>query len=201
LPGMDTNSRDCRPDADPQDGSVPATSPSPVGVKPGVVAGSRFRRYALFAAAAAGVILAAWMATRLAFRRPAVDAASLDSLAAVPADGVKGAPVPTEGFINVRVTVKVVDGRGMESPVGTILPSRLVFKLYGAGGQEYEAGFDRVGVWVMEIPPGEYSAPAKQAGMGEWRWKVAGSVVRATRDGYAFTVPPGSAPAVELTLR
>ena len=139
--------------------------------------------------------MAAWLVTRYAFRPP-----SAGNATQVPGDGLNAPPAPAAGLINVRVTVKVVDGRGIESPVGTVLPSRLAFKLYGVSGQEYEAGYDRVGVWVMEIPPGEYIVPAKQAGMGEWRWKVTGSVVRATREGYAFTVPPGSAPAVELTL-
>ena len=99
------------------------------------------------------------------------------------------------------LTVKVVDGRGMESPVGTVLPGRLSFVLLGGDGRQYEAGFDRVGVWVMEIPPGEYEAPGSQVGMGDWKWLVTGPVVRASPGGFRLSIAPGTAPAVELTLR
>lgn len=159
----------------------------------------RAKRYALVALAVSGVAVAAWLATRVAFGP--VRGTVPGSEPVVPADGTNPVPEPAEGLVNVRVTVKVADARGVESPVGTALPSRLAFKLVGTDGQVYEAGFDRVGVWVMEIPPGEYEAPARQPGMGEWKWRLAGTTVREAGGTCRLKVAPRSAPAVELSLR
>lgn len=96
-------------------------------------------------------------------------------------------PAPAANMLVVHVQVRMRGPDGLEVPIGTVLPRQVALKLVGQGEQPYEAQFDRVGVWAMEVPPGEYQVSADQPHLGEWRWTLSGPTVSETPEGYSVT--------------
>jgi len=109
----------------------------------------------------------------------------------------------TQFETSVHVQVKVLDEEGREFALGTALPRQLSLKLVGANGQEYTAPFDRVGVWAIATPSGEYRLPLQQTDLGSWRWKVSCKGMIMDREGGAWILPAvqkGLPLGIELTL-
>jgi len=112
-------------------------------------------------------------------------------------------PPPSPGMISVRVAVRVRVA-GSYVKIGTPLPRRVALSMIGHDGQPYEARFDRVGVWGMEAPPGEYRVSSKQKDLGDWNWILAGDCVKTldnAENRYAVTLDlKKQYPTLDLTL-
>ena len=129
-----------------------------------------------------GVAFAFWAIKQALSRRET--AAPPPTRAAVSPTAV---PALAANRLMVHVQVRMRGSDGLEVPIGTTLPRQVALKLLGQGEQPYEARFDRVGVWAMEVPPGEYQVPADQSDLGEWRWTLSGPTVSETPEGYTVT--------------
>ena len=111
-------------------------------------------------------------------------------------------PPVSPGMVNVRVRVRSFDRAGNEDVVGKELGQRVILKLAGVNGQPYEAQFDRVGMWAMEIPPGEYIISREQPSLKRWEWAISGrEVADEGEKGYRVAFSIGQAPTLELVLR
>ncbi|MEK7766746.1 MAG: hypothetical protein AAB368_10955 [bacterium] len=156
-----------------------------------------WRNAGAWALGAASLALAGWLlwygfGARL--RQEPLSTPALPAASAIPA----AAP----GSINVRVQVRVLNDVGGDEPVGMALPRRVALRLEGKGGQGYEAQFDRVGLWVMETPPGEFTVPKAQTQLGEWRWTLTGAGVSGDPvSGYRVRVAAAAAPTIVVILR
>ena len=105
------------------------------------------------------------------------------------------------GMLNVHVVVRLRGKGGEDMPIGSSLPTHVALKLLGEDDRPYEARFDRVGVWLMEVPPGEYRVPPEQEDMGEWKWTLTGANVDKAEAGYTVKFEAGSIPPrLELLL-
>ncbi len=150
--------------------------------------------------AVAGCGLAAWIAWNALSDRVSGRPATAPGLVSDPPREMD--PPVSPGMVNVRVRVRSFDRSGNEDVIGTRLGERAVLKLAGVNGQPYEAQFDRVGMWAMEIPPGEYVVSREQPSLKRWEWTVSGrDVSDEGAEGYRMTFRVGQAPTLELVLR
>ena len=149
---------------------------------------------------AAGCILAAWFLRNAWSGRAADRPASAPGLVREPSPELD--PPPAPGMVNVRMRVRSFDAAGNEHVVGKELRERVTLKLAGLDGQPYEAQFDRVGMWAMEIPPGEYLIAREQPSLKSWRWTLSGrGVTNEGKKGYRVIFQFGQAPTLQLVLR
>ena len=111
-------------------------------------------------------------------------------------------PPVSAGMVNVRVRVRSFDASGNENVVGQDLRGKVTLNLMGLEGQPYEARFDRVGMWSMEIPPGEYLVSRDQPSLEQWEWELSGREVSDEGEkGYRVVFRLGQSPTLELALR
>jgi hypothetical protein len=166
---------------------------------------SRIRTAALWLVAMAGLVFAAWALTRYAQRRAVEQKSGLPGAEEETASGgvnTAGGNAAAPGGVVARVLVRAQEG-DRDMPLGAALSERVALKMTGAIGQPYEARFDRVGVWQMEVPPGVYDVPAKQPEIRGWKWKLSGDGVAKGKAGMKYTVKfetSRSHPGLELHL-
>ncbi len=134
-----------------------------------------------------GMVFAGWTVMRYLAHRDSL--VPLSGGQAVPGPAETGvasptAPVSNPNLINVHVMVRVKGESGDELLIGAALPQRVALTLVGEAGQPYEARFDRVGVWAMQVPPGEYKILSQQPDLGKWRWELNGTNVTEAEEGY-----------------
>lgn len=178
----------------------------PVNVESVAAPSSRSRRDGwLLAAGAVSTVLVIWALARYAGSR-AAGGAIPEGVPGAPAS-VPGGPLPSQEDLlrqnyNLMLQVRANDGDGRPMPVGAMLPRKMEFLFTGSGGQPYAQQFDRVGMWAVEIPAGTYTIAAAQPGLGKWKWKVTGDLVRpATGGGWTVTLKAGTMnPMVDLLL-
>lgn len=157
----------------------------------------RWRRAGAWALGAASLGLAAWL-LRQGLTARLRDEPPAGAQPPAPPEIPAAAP----GSVNVRVQVRVLNAAGSDEPVGTALPRRVSLRLAGKGEQGYEAQFDRVGLWVMETPPGDFTVPKAQPDLGDWRWTLTGAGVSGDPvSGYRVHVDAASAPTIVVVLR
>jgi hypothetical protein len=87
-----------------------------------------------------------------------------------------------------HLDVKVLDENGKEYPLGTPIPRQLSLTMLNTEGQEFLVPFDRVGVWAVDAPDGQYSVPAEQKKLGNWSWKISGAGVKLDKASRAWLV-------------
>ena len=115
--------------------------------------------------------------------------------AAAPAahDDPAVAAAMARGKFNVILQVRMRDSGGGMAPVGAVIPSQLTLKFRDAEGRTYLERFDRVGLWAVDVPPGEYWVPPDQDELGEWKWEVSGEgLVRDGAKGWKFALTAGT---------
>lgn len=150
--------------------------------------------------AAAGCGLATWLLWTAWSGRVADRPASAPELVQNPPPELD--PPVSAGMVNVRVRVRAFDASGNEDVVGQKLRGRVTLNLAGLEGQPYEAQFDRVGMWSMEIPAGEYLVSRDQPSLEHWEWEFSGREVSDEGEkGYRVVFRLGQAPTLELALR
>lgn len=174
---------------------VPSEEP---GSRRALSSGPR-RAIGWFLLAGAGCGLAAWVLWSAWSGRAADRPASAPELVQNPPPELD--PPVAAGMVNVRMRVRSFDRSGNEDVIGKTLRKKAILKLTGAEGQPYEAQFDRVGMWSVEIPPGEYSVSRKQPSLEQWEWSLSGREVTEGIDGYRVSLRLGQAPTLELALR
>ena len=153
--------------------------------------------------ALAALFLAAWVATLFMSRRPPRE----DGVVPAPESGAAARSAigneSPEGYIRVRLRVSVMDAAGKHMPVGSALPESVALTMLDSDGRSYKAFFDKVGLWVVDVPPGTYLAPAAQASLGKWRWSLGGAGLKKDGlGGYTLQIKPAAEPPVlDLVLR
>lgn len=160
----------------------------------------RGRLVALAVAGAVGIGTVAWTVGQYLSSPGAVPASSADPSG--PPEESAGPPVAvTPGMLSVHVAVRVRGGDGEDVAVGTSIPTPVALQISGEDGRQYEARFDRVGVWLMEVPPGVYLAPLEQPELKNWKWKLTGRNVTSGPEGPVLRFESGGVPPrLELLL-
>ena len=164
---------------------------------------SRARVVALVVAGALGVGFAAWaIGQYLSSQRAVEPMGGLPSAeAGSPVAGSGREDAPAGEIVNVHVVVRMRDETGAEVTIGTAIPSQVSLTLKGEDGRPYEARFDRVGVWLMEVPPGTYRVPLDQPELRDWKWTLSGKNVTPGSQGSTIRLAPGQVPPrIDLLL-
>lgn len=156
-----------------------------------------------FLGVVAALFLAAWVVILFMSRRdaPEAGAARAPEGGAVTRSAIENES--PEGYIRVRLRVSALNEKGEYLPMGSEIRESVGLTMLGLDGKTYKAFFDKVGLWVVDMPAGTYEAPSGQPSLGKRAWTLSGKGVKSDgRGGYTLAIESGKEPPVlDLVLR